>query len=288
MDRFAEKQDEIARRRVEICIRYPALWSKMIAQWKRPGSEDRAWLMYSANYLFRTNNVRWALDPLTLRWRLKDAPQVNALRDLKSLSFVLLTHRHEDHLDLDLLFELQHLPVTWVIPEFLLSEVVQHACLPREKILIPSPLVPIELNGVRILPFDGLHWESSPDGARRGVPAMGYLIECKGKRWLFPGDTRSYYSPQLPRFENVDVAFAHLWLGRGAALANQPPLLEAFCQFFLDLGVHRVVLTHLHELGRDADDYWDDGHVQLVDSRFREMSVNLQVHPLLMGKRILL
>ena len=117
---------------------------------------------------------------------------------------------------------------------------------------------------------------------------MGYLIECNGKRWLFPGDTRCYDSAQLPRFGNVDVVFAHLWLGRSSALADRPPLLEAFCRFYLDLGACQVILTHLNEFGRDANDYWDDVHVQLVCSKFREMSVNLPVVPLDMGNSILL
>ena len=288
MDRFAEKQAQIEQHRAEVCDSYPGLWSTMIAEWNSPGPEDRAWLMYSANYLFRTNHVRWAIDPLTLNWILKTAPRVNSARDLSGLSLVLLTHGHRDHLDLELLSELRHLPITWVVPEFLRSKVLEQSGLPEEKILVPSPLAPMELNGVRILPFDGLHWENGPDGKCRGVPAMGYLIECKGKRWLFPGDTRSYDSSQLPRFGNVDAVFAHLWLGRGSALAEQPRLLESFCQFYLDLEARQVILTHLHEFGRDANDYWDDGHVQLVCSKFREMAVHFPVAHQVIGNSVVL
>ena len=42
-------------------------------------------------------------------------------QDLKALSFVLLTHQHADHLDLDLIRELKHLPIIWVIPESILD-----------------------------------------------------------------------------------------------------------------------------------------------------------------------
>jgi L-ascorbate metabolism protein UlaG (beta-lactamase superfamily) len=137
--------------------------------------------------------------------------------DLSTLSFVLLTHGHKDHLDLDLLAALRHLPIKWVVPEFILSNVVEQAGLPRENIIVPSPRASIELNGIRILPFDGLHWETTPDGNRRGVPSMGYLIECNGRRWLFPGDTRTYNASQLPALDAVDAVFVHLWLGRGSA-----------------------------------------------------------------------
>ena len=117
---------------------------------------------------------------------------------------------------------------------------------------------------------------------------MGYLVECNGKHWLFPGDTRTYNSAQLPEFADIDVIFAHFWLGRGAALEDQPPLLEAFCRFHLGTGARQVILTHLNELGRDANDYWDDAHVQLVRTEFREMSASTSISHLIMGNNALL
>ena len=121
----------------------------------------------------------------------------------------------------------------WVVPEVILPLVQRQAGLPAKQILVPKPLQPIELHGLRITPFDALHWEDAPDypDGRRGVPATGYLIELGGKRWLFPGDTRTYNVTQLPHFRPLDVLFAHLWLGRGAALQSHPPLLELFWRF---------------------------------------------------------
>jgi hypothetical protein len=79
MDLFTSKQQKIDRRAAEVMAAYPALWSQMIMEWHQPGSEDRAWLMCSANYLFRTANVRWAIDPLRLKHRLPNAPEISAL-----------------------------------------------------------------------------------------------------------------------------------------------------------------------------------------------------------------
>ena len=84
---------------------------------------------------------------------------------------------------------------------------------------------------------------------------MGYLIECCGRRWLVPGDTRTYDASQLPVFDEVDVLFAHVWLGRRSALLDEPPLLDDFCRFCLDLKPHQLILTHLNEFGRDASDF---------------------------------
>jgi hypothetical protein len=67
MDRSPKKQIRIDLRREEVAARHSHLWADMIAKWNLPGPEDRAWLMYSANYLFRTGEVHWAMDPLTLR-----------------------------------------------------------------------------------------------------------------------------------------------------------------------------------------------------------------------------
>jgi len=290
MDQSTEKQAWIDRGRDEISARYPAIWNKLIAEWNSPGPEDRAWLMYSANYLFRTQGVRWALDPLTLKCRLPRAPVMDVARDLQGLDFVLLTHRHKDHLDFDLLRALRHLPIRWIIPEAILLLVQREGGLPAKQILVPNPQQSIELHGLRITSFDGLHWEDAPgypDG-RRGVPASGYLVELDGRRWLFPGDTRTYDPAGLPDHGPVDVLFAHLWLGRGAALQTHPPLLEQFCRFCLALQPQRLILTHLQEWGRQASEFWNLEPVELVVSVFKEHAPLLPIEIACTGDVILL
>jgi hypothetical protein len=239
--------------------RYPAILDKLIAEWNSPDPEDRAWLLYSANYLFRTQGVRWAMDLLALNSRLPQAPVMDVACDLKDLDFVLLTHCHGDHLDLDLLRALRHLPIRWVIPEAILPLVQREIGLPAKQILVPKAQQTIELHGLRITPFDGLHRKAAPDypDGQSGVPATGYLVEMGGKRWLLPGDTRTYDPAGLPDLGPVDVLFAHLWLGRGVALQPHLPLLELFCRFCLALQPQCVILAHLEEWGRQVSDLWD-------------------------------
>lgn len=287
-DQFTKKQIEIDQRLADVSSRYPELWSKLIADWNSSGADDRVWLTYSANYLFRTRDVRWAIDPLTLSWRIKTAPKVDVASDLRKLSFVLLTHRHHDHLDLDLLSALRHLPIKWIVPEFLLQVVIKNAGLPRQNIIVPVHLQPIELYGLKILPFNGSHWETTAAGTRKGVQAIDYLIEAHGKRWLFPGDVRKYDSSQLPNSSPVDFLFVHLWLGRGCALMEPPPLLDAFCQYCLDLKPRRIILTHLNEFGRDANDFWDQSHAQRICSRFQAIASGVPVLPAQVGESVLL
>jgi L-ascorbate metabolism protein UlaG (beta-lactamase superfamily) len=246
--------------------------------------------MYSANYLFRTQGVRWAMDPLRLNHRLSQAPAMDVARDLQDLDFVLLTHHHDDHLDLGLLRMLRHLPIWWVVPEAILPLVQKEAGLPAERILVPKPLQPIELFGFRITPFDGLHWEDAPDypDGRRGVPATGYLVELGEKRWLFPGDTRRYDPTGLPTFGPVDIFFAHLWLGRGAALQSHLPMMGDFCRFCLAFQPRRIILTHLEEWGRKASDFWDLKPARLVVSVLKKLAPFLPVEIAGTGDEILL
>jgi L-ascorbate metabolism protein UlaG (beta-lactamase superfamily) len=288
MDQFTRKQQEIERRAAKVSAAYPTLWSDMIAEWRQPGSDDRAWLMYSANYLFRTANVRWAMDPLRLKHRLPDAPEV-PVEDLRGLDFILLTHRHSDHLDLNLLHGLQDFPILWVIPAPVLPLVQAEVEIPANRLIVPEPMRTVEIQGIRITPFDGLHWEQQPGtSSLRGLPSIGYLIEFNGKRWLFPGDTRTYDVSRLPSFGPVDGLFAHVWLGRAGALQDEPPLLEAFCRFFVDLLPKRIILTHLDEFGRDANDYWDSRHVQKVKKYFLRAKSSVLVSFAKLGGQIIL
>jgi L-ascorbate metabolism protein UlaG (beta-lactamase superfamily) len=213
---------------------------------------------------------------------------------LQALSFVLLTHRHKDHLDLGLIRELRDLPIRWVVPEDLLPLIETQSELPLQRVIVPEHGKAFELEGLRITPFDGLHWEPAgtlrEDGqaALRGVPATGYLVECGSKRWLFPGDTRRYEAQRLPSFGPVDVLFAHVWLGRAGALEAQPPLLEPFCRFCLDLQPRHILLTHLHEFGRAPEDYWDEEHAARALSRLGELAPDLPVQTLVTGQGVTL
>ena len=287
-ERQAERQAQIESRQAEAAAAYPTRWVKMTGEWRQAG-DDRAWLVYAANYLFRTGGVRWALDPLTLRQRVRWAPEAN-LNRLSGLSFVLLTHRHADHLDYPLIRTLRQRPIRWVIPEAILPLVLERCGLPESQVIIPRPLEPLQIEGMRITPFEGLHWEppAAEGGAARGVEALGYLVEWAGKRWLFPGDVRDYDLRKMPDFGRLDGAFAHLWLGRGGALLDQPPLLEAFCAFYAGLPARRLVVAHLHELGRQAEDTWNEEHYLQAAARLRQLAPGRPVQAARMGESLVL
>jgi len=252
---------------------YHALWEQMVAQW-RAAETDAAWLTYCANYLFHTAGVHWALDPLSLFSRLSLPNNLDFANDLAPLEAVVLTHRHADHLDLELLSELVDLPVTWIVPDFLLEELLPVFNGRAARIIVPHPGVPIQIKDLVLIPFEGLHFR---DG--NGVPEMGYLAEFSGKSWAFPGDTRLFLPESLTKLGSLDGIFAHLWLGKKCALNETPPLLEEFCRFFTEPAPRRLVVTHMHELARDPDDFWDTSHFTQVNARCGELNPEILVTP---------
>jgi hypothetical protein len=259
---------------------YPDLWKRVIAEWRQPEKEDAAWLTYSANYLLRTAGVHWALDPFSLVTRVGRGEQPDFMHDLDSLDLVVLSHAHNDHLDPVLLKAIATLPVTWVIPEFML-EMVKGICdTESERLIVPKPGEKLRIGALELTPFDGLHFNQG-----RGVPEMGYLAEFNGKRWLFPGDTRSYMPDRLPDFRPLDGFVAHLWLGKGSALLEPPPLMEDFISFCSWQEPGRIVITHLEELGRSEDELWTPAHAEKVRGAFSKIHPDLPVSIVKTGQR---
>jgi L-ascorbate metabolism protein UlaG (beta-lactamase superfamily) len=295
MDKLTQRQRQIDAVREKIVTDYPRIWERMISEWKQPSEQDCAWLMYSANYLFRTSNIRWAVDPFSLHARLPDTPALPIEQDLQELDFVLLTHRHADHLDLDLIRRLSHYHIQWIIPKSIIPYVTEHTGLSVKKVITPDAFRNIEIKGIEIHPFDSMHWEweSSPSSrsvsnAAKGLPETGYRITFDGKKWLFPGDIRTYDPALLPSLGLTDIVFAHLWLGRGQALKVNPEMVNKFCRFYLHLKPRRIIVTHLYELGRAAKSLWTADHYNAVKRKFSELSPGTQVDMTSIGDRILL
>lgn len=259
---------------------YPALWEQMLAQW-RTAQSDAAWLTYSANYLLHTAGVRWALDPLSLFSRLSLPNTLNFAKDLAPLDAVVLSHRHADHLDLELLSELVDLPILWIVPGFLLEDLKTIFRNKTPRVILPRAGNPIKIKNLTLTPFKGLHFR---DG--HGVPEMGYLAEFSGKRWAFPGDTRVFPAQSLTKLGRLDGVFAHLWLGKKCALHETPPLLEEFCHFFTEPAPRRLVVTHMHEIARKPDDFWDASHFSQVYAKCQELKPEVLVTPAWMGMSV--
>lgn len=260
---------------------YPLLWKKMIEEWKSNSDIDSLWVTYSANFLLNTGGFRWAIDPYSLFTRVGGGEQPDFGCDLADLKLVVLTHAHNDHLDLNLIKDIQHLDIQWVIPRFMLDKIKDIADIEDSKVIVPESGKLINFEQLKLTPFEGLHFRGDS-----GVEEMGYLVESGGKRWLFPGDTRSYDFEKLPDFGTLDAVIAHLWLGKAEALKQKPPLLKDFCSFFTKFHTSNIVVTHLREYGREKEDFWNLRHYQMVKTTIHHIAPDVKLNAALLGERI--
>jgi L-ascorbate metabolism protein UlaG (beta-lactamase superfamily) len=280
-DLAAQRRAEIEEKRKTSQAEYYSVWRRLTREWRTCKGGDSLWLTYSANYLLHTAGVKWAIDPFSLLTRFGGENHLDFAKDLQGLQLVVLSHTHSDHLDLNLISALRDFPITWIVPSFMLERVTQTAELPRERILVPQIGEPIQFGKLTIIPFEGLHFWGS-----NGVPELSYLAEFSGKRWLFPGDVRSFDSQRLSKFGHIDGVFAHLCLGSRNALNDDPPWLNSFCKFYTDIKPEKIIVTHLEEIGRDAEDYWTLDHYQQARSKIQEISKKMFITYSLTGQRV--
>ena len=260
---------------------YPAIWARVIAEWQQSDSGDHVWLTYAANYLLNIARVRCAIDPFSMSTRVSGIQEPAFQTDLQDLELVLLTHEHNDHLDMCLIASICDLPIQWVIPEFMKDRLFRAFPSLRHKSMVPQPGIPFSFKGIQFTPFNSLHFHGNS-----GVPELGYLVEFNQKKWLFPGDIRNYDRSSLPVMGSLTGSFAHLWLGKAAAMEQNPPFLDAFCRFFVDLNPEHLVVTHLYEFGRDENDLWTDSHFQRIKNNFHKMTSEIQIKSSIMGDHI--
>lgn len=262
---------------------YSDQWNLVVNDWNSLKLTDAAWLTYAANYLLFTGGTRWALDPFSMSTRIPGIKKPDFTNDLNKLEFVVLSHAHNDHFDLNLVDAISHLPIKWVIPQHMLEMVCDTAHLDKQNIIVPENGKSITLGNVTLTPFDSLHFH-----ANGGIEETGYLVEFNNKRWLFPCDIRNYDVSKLPVFKKLDGIFAHLWLGKGHATDKRPPLLEDFVKFYAALSPSRLVITHLDEFGRTENELWDDRHYMLVSKEIHAAAPSISVKMAKMGMKVVL
>lgn len=283
IDPVTARQQEIQEDLEKARSVYPDLWRRVIRDWRESNAGNFAWLTYAANYLFSFKGFRCAIDPFSMSYRVTGVPLPDYRQDLADLSLIVLTHAHNDHLDLSLVKALVETSVQWVIPQYVLEKIEAEVKLPRERVIVPRVGEEIEFGPLRLLPFESLHMNGE-----HGVPETGYLVTFDDQRWLFPGDIRSYQFDRLPEFGQLDAVVAHMWLGKARAMENIPPLVHAFCNFFGSFDTRRLVITHLNEFGRDEYEMWRENHFELVREEITRSNPAVRVEKAMMGDRIVL
>lgn len=280
-DTLLERRDQNQRDLDHAVIGHADLWHRITGEWRASITGNQIWLTYSANYLCSSLGYKWALDPFAMSSRVANLTVPDYRSDLASLSMILLTHEHNDHLDLALINAMSDLDIIWVIPDYLQDKIAREVALPLGRVITPTPGEWITTGPLRVMPFESLHLRGN-----HGVPETGYLVQMKDQRWLFPGDIRKFDFPRLPSFGRVDAVVGHLWLGKGHAKDEHPPMLGDFCDFFTRFETERLIITHMYEYGRNETELWREEHYELVRSVINRLRPGMRVEKALMGDKI--
>lgn len=260
--------------------RYDEIWEEIERGLSEEG--DAFFLMGPANYIFLTGGVKWAVDPaFTVPRDRSSFDCIDADRMMNSLDFVLLTHRHADHFDPELMKRYPDL--LWIVPDHMGEEVRAHG---RFNLQIVRPGDVIRRGEIAIRAFKSLHYDA---GTTVGVEETGYFVETNGHRLMLPGDVREYNAAKYPKFEGITHFFAHVWLGRRNAL-NWPcgAYPGGMAEFILAFDPEKIYLAHLFEATRPLPDMWTNAHAGLVMDEIAGRRPGAAVCALQPGQRILL
>ena len=236
--------------------KYDEIWREIEAGLSE--KEDAFFLMRPANYIFQTGGVKWAVDPaFTVPRNRASMECIDADAVMESLDFILLTHRHADHFDPELMKRYPRL--LWIVPEHMEEEIREHG---EFNLLVVKPGDVIRRGGMEIHAFNSLHYDA---GTTVGVEETGYFVEANGHRIMLPGDVREYEAGKYPQFEGITHFFSHVWLGRRNAL-NWPcgEYAGQMAEFILSFEPGKIYLAHLWEATRPLTDMWTYAHAGLV------------------------
>lgn len=257
--------------------RYNEIWSGI--EQGLAESEDSFYLMGPANYIFRTGGVNWAVDPAFTVPR--DRSSISCIDPdavMNSLNFILLTHRHADHFDIELMKRYPHL--LWIVPDHMEEEIRSQADL---NLRIVKDGDTLRMGDIVIHAFSSLHYDA---GTTTGVAETGYFVEANGHRLLLPGDVRDYDAGRYPKFDRITHFFSHIWLGRGNAL-NWPceEYPAQMARFILSFAPENIYFAHLLECTRPLTDMWTHAHAGLVMDELISRQPGARLHLPMIGQR---
>jgi len=234
--------------------------------------EDKIWLAGPSSYFFSWKGERFAVDLQIRREKDFDKVRDTVLSLGKSISYILITHDHDDHMCIPLMRLLKDSDTKWYLPYDCDRSRVQESGLSEDKIVWLK---------------DGDSWECgnlsfrafySPHGnPQRKAPAqLGYEITSDEGKVLIPGDIRDYSYRNYPDFGEVDLCISHLWGGDNSLDEKAyMPLFKEFAAFCNQFNAKKYYLCHLYEIDREENFMWTYTHgekaKELMDRKNIEM-----------------
>ena len=243
------------------------------------------WWTGNAGWLIKSGDLLIGVDlDLSLPQKLQPPPlAAEALAG--ELDVVFVSHHHGDHCNGATLRALARgTRTTFVLPQTCVKAVSNLGLAP-ERLIVPEPLRPFEVKGIRVEPIHAIHGNQEFSVLTREASFIdsirmncGYVLTIGGKRFLHPGD--SVLTEEHLGLKAIDVLFIsptvhNMYIDRSMILINRLQPAYIFPQHFGTF--------------READDnrFWTHGYPE--DLKLR-LSVDLQrrYHQLVQGEKFLI
>lgn len=202
----------------------------------------RIWQFYNMGYVIRASQLVFAFDLVTTRhvynvfWDLEPTV-VSTLADLIDILFV--THRHPDHLDLELAHALINRGKKVIIPSEL-------------RMLMPRGAISFNADDERTIAFPGKSDDWLKIKAFRGthiyskgrdIPLLYYKVTTShNKTFLYLGDHD--HTTEMTKMKGIDFAFL-----KCGDFNEKYSDADAIDQFLKKVSVQKMILGHINELG---------------------------------------
>jgi L-ascorbate metabolism protein UlaG (beta-lactamase superfamily) len=211
--------------------------SRMIDEIRSPRSGLALWWVGNTGWLVKADGVLVGIDlDLDSNERI-EPPPISAEELAGEIDVAFATHHHGDHFNAATLAKIAARPrCSFVLPRTCLAGAAA-AGIPRDRIVVPEPLVPFEIKGVGVRPLHAIHGNQmftvltrEPDFVESIAHNCGYLVRLGGRTFFWPGD--SVLTEEHLALRDVNVLFVsptvhNMYVDRSAILINalQPDLI---------------------------------------------------------------
>ena len=200
------------------------------------------WWVGNAGWLIKSDDVLIGTDLDLAPDEKIYKPPISAEDLATVLNAVFVTHHHGDHCNGPTLKTLaQKSQCTFVIPQTCIDE-EPNLRIPSERLIIPKPLQPFDLQGIHVEPIHAIHGNQDftvltreADFVKGIMQNCGYVFTIQGKKFVQPGD--SVLTEEHLKLSHVDVLFVsptvhNMYIDRSTILINRLEPKYIFPQHF--------------------------------------------------------
>lgn len=241
---------------------YPLWWRKMAEQWGDCRYDNHFWMIGSSSYVFKTDGILWAMDPVWLLPGMLEELSDELIREMSRLRFIVFTHEHGDHFSPEAVCVLKDIPVKWVVPQYFEKWFLSTG-VPRENCIFAKPGDELAFDGINITAYLGHHHYF---GGTEGPESLMYTVKTSKKSLFFPADLRDFKREFIPE-GNYDDVFLHMYLNRENGYAYPfDEYYKPLTEFAAALDTKRIYIGHLYGFQCGHPDLiWNFAHAGMLE-----------------------